>query len=160
MFHLVILLYVHLQGIGSFETLVSRWICSTARTENKSQQASQAHCLPSHRERYFFVTPGQVSERNVFFFLLHLELPPTRLVVWSVQAGIRVVSLFDSKVSNITDIIDCCNKDLFLPKNDFQGRLKACQEELLMELHNHIDQVLCLWVASFVPHTLLKNESI
>ena len=50
--------------------------------------------------------------------------------------------------------------DLFLPKNDLQGRLKACQEELLMELHNHIDQVLCLWVASFVPHTLLKNESI
>ena len=96
----------------------------------------------------------------MYFFLLHLEFPPTRLVVWSVQAGIRVVSLFDSKVSKITDIIDCCNKDLFLPKNDFQGRLKACQEELLMELHNHIDQVLCLWVASFVPLTLLKYESI
>ena len=119
MFHLVILLYVHLQGIGSFETLVSRWICSTARTENKSEQASQAYCLPSHRERYFFVTPGQVSERNIFFFLLHLEFHPTRLVVWSVQAGIRVVSLFDSKVSRISLIV--VTKTYFYPKIIFRA---------------------------------------
>ena len=68
--------------------------------------------------------------------------------MWSVQAGIHVVSLFDSKVSKIIDIVDCCLKGLFVTsvfiihKTDFQGRLKACQEELLMELHNHIDQVL------------------
>ena len=34
--------------------------------------------------------------------------------MWSVQAGIRVVSLFDSKVSKIIDIVDCCPEDLFV----------------------------------------------
>jgi len=58
--------------------------------------------------------------KHIAFLLIEkdISLPHlARLVVWSVQAGVRVVSLFDSK-----------------------GRLKACQEELLMELHNHIDQ--------------------
>jgi len=58
--------------------------------------------------------------RHIAFLLIEKDISLShlaRLVVWSVQAGIRVVSLFDSK-----------------------GRLKACQEELLMELHNHIDQ--------------------
>jgi len=106
----------------SFLSLLSRRALAHLKHWYRGGSVQQLHCraklskLPKHIS--FLLIEKDIS-------ITHLA----RLVLWSVQAGIRVVSLYDSK-----------------------GRLKARQEEeILTALHNHFEQEECVRL-KWQPH--------